>query len=103
MVPATRPMSCLTLPSLPGVPSLPRKYFEATLFVAVWDQNEGSSPFFCWKIVCPLWSVMTPSRISHFTASYGRRPGFVYGLWYCDSARGTYGFCWFLLFFTLLV
>ena len=54
IVPATRPMSCLALVSRSVVPSRPLKYFEATMLVAVWDQNEGTSTFFCSKMTCPL-------------------------------------------------
>src|SRR6266550_5630616 len=34
IVSTTRPISCLTLDSRPGVPSCPRKYFETTMLVA---------------------------------------------------------------------
>src|SRR5882762_10455666 len=43
----TRPMSCLTLLSRPGVPSCPRKYLETTMLVACWDQNLGTSTSRC--------------------------------------------------------
>src|SRR6266540_5703268 len=49
IVSTTRSMICLTLVSRSGEPSLPRKYFEATTFVAVCDQNEGTSTPFCSK------------------------------------------------------
>src|SRR6266508_4671042 len=37
IVSTTRPMSCLTLRSRPGVPSCPRKYFDTTMLVACCD------------------------------------------------------------------
>src|SRR5439155_10467981 len=51
MVFATRSRSCRTLDSRSLVPSLPRKYFEATILVAVWDQKDGVSTFFCSNII----------------------------------------------------
>ncbi len=54
IVPATLPISCLALVSRSAVPIIPLKYFEATMLVAVWDQNEGTSTFFCSNITRPL-------------------------------------------------
>ena len=39
----TRPTICFTLDSRSGEERRPRKYFCATMFVAVWDQNFGNS------------------------------------------------------------
>src|SRR5262249_31408397 len=49
IVPATRPISCLTDRSRCGVPTIPRKYFCTTTFVAVWLQLFGISTSFCSK------------------------------------------------------
>jgi len=37
-----------------GVPTWPCRYLEATMLVAVMDQSEGTSTFFCSKMVRPL-------------------------------------------------
>ena len=42
-----RPIICLTELSRSGLDMRPRKYFCATMFVAVCDQNFGNSTFFC--------------------------------------------------------
>ena len=42
-----RPIICFTLDSRSGEPMRPRKYFCATMFVAVCDQNFGNSTPFC--------------------------------------------------------
>src|SRR5438270_9328903 len=73
MVSTTRSTICLTLDSRSGDPSLPRKYLEATTFVAVCDQNFGTSTPFCSKTL-PLSPGMAESRRSHSTSSYGWTP-----------------------------
>src|SRR5215831_17922197 len=67
-------MSCFTLPSRSGVPRLPWKYLEATMFVAVMDQFFGTSTFFCSKITSPDSLVIAAVRYSHSTQSYGEIP-----------------------------
>ncbi len=54
----------------------PRKYFWATMFVAVCDQNFGNSTPFWSKTALSL-PGMKASRISHSTSSNGSRPGIV--------------------------
>ena len=54
----------------------PRKYFCATMFVAVCDQNFGNSTPFCSKTGLSLPGI-SASRISHSTSSNGSRPGIV--------------------------
>ena len=48
-----------------GVPMRPRKYFEATTCVAVWDQNDGISMSVCSKNTLPDSSEMVAVRLSH--------------------------------------
>ena len=43
MVSAIRSMTCRSDDSRSGVPSVPRKYFWATMFVAFCDQLTGNS------------------------------------------------------------
>ena len=71
-----RPIICLTLDSRSGEPMRPRKYFCATMFVAVCDQNFGNSTPFCSKTGLSL-PGMSASRSSHSTSSNGSRPGIV--------------------------
>src|SRR5438445_4628810 len=71
MVSATRPISCRTEDSRSGVFSLPWKYFEATMLVAVWDQVFGTSTFSWRKIVWPFSLLIWAVRRSHATASKG--------------------------------
>ena len=54
----------------------PRKYFCATMFVAVCDQNFGNSTFFCSNAGLSL-PGMKASRTSQSTSSNGSRPGIV--------------------------
>ena len=65
----TREMSPRTLLSRSGAPSWPRKYFEATMFVAVWLQVLGTSMPCCSKTGCPRSSLITAERISQATSS----------------------------------
>ena len=77
MVPETRWMTWRTLVSRSGVPTPPRKYLETTTFVAVGDQNTGTSIPFCSKTISPFSFVIEASRRSHDTASSGSIPGAV--------------------------
>ena len=54
----------------------PRKYFWATMFVAVCDQAFGNSTFFC-SNAGPSLPGMCASRSSHSISSNGLRPGTV--------------------------
>ena len=54
----------------------PRKYFCATMFVAVCDQNFGNSTSFC-SNVGPSLPGMCASRSSHSICSKGSMPGTV--------------------------
>ena len=65
---ATRPIICLTERSRCGVLSFPRKYFWATMLVAVWLQNAGNSTSVCWN-EGPSLPGISASRVSHSTAS----------------------------------
>ena len=49
IVPATRPIICLTERSRAGELSCPRKYFWATMFVAFCDHVLGNSTSVCSK------------------------------------------------------
>ncbi len=71
-----RPIICLTECSRSGEDMRPRKYFWATMFVAVWDQKRGNSTSFCSNAGPPL-PGMSASRISHSISSNGSRPGIV--------------------------
>src|SRR3954452_5475667 len=71
IVPATRPIICLTDDSRSGVPMRPRKYFWATMFVAFCDQVVGNSTSSCSNL--PTDAV----RSSHSTVSNGSCPGVV--------------------------
>ncbi len=56
---------------------MPRKYFEATMFVAIWLQVVGTSMSCCSKTGCPFSSLITAERSSHATSSAGSTPGVV--------------------------
>ena len=71
-----RPIICLTLVSRSGEPRRPRKYFWATMFVAVCDQNFGNSTLFCSNAGLSL-PGMNASRVSQSTSANGSRPGIV--------------------------
>src|SRR4051812_26985070 len=73
----TRSTICFTDHSRSGEVSLPRKYFDATTFVAVIDQNLGTSTPFCSKTVPPSPPPILASRRSHSTSSYGCTPSLV--------------------------
>src|ERR1700743_3697338 len=74
---ATRVMRARTPDSRSAVPLRPWRYLLATMLVAVMDQSEGTSTFFCSKIVVPFQSWITASRRSQVTWSYGETPGVV--------------------------
>ena len=73
---ATRPIIWRTERSRCGELSLPRKYFWATMLVAVCDQNEGNSTSFC-SNEGPSLPGISALRVSHSTASYGSTPSCV--------------------------
>jgi hypothetical protein len=51
------------------------KYFEATTFVASWDQEAGTSTFCCSKTTSPRSFEIDAVRTSHSISSYGWTPG----------------------------
>src|SRR2546423_639100 len=67
---------CLTLRSRSGEDMRPRKYFCATMFVAVCDQNFGNSTSFCSK-TAPSLPGITASRDSQSISANGSRSGIV--------------------------
>ena len=71
IVSTTRPTSCRTERSRSGVPAFPWKYFCVTMFVAVIDQDFGTSTSFCSKKTSPLSFEMAAVRSSHSTWSNG--------------------------------
>ena len=59
-----------------AVPSVPRKYFWATMLLAFSDQSAGNSTAGCSNATVPASAlVMRASRRSHTTSSYGSTPG----------------------------
>src|SRR5690348_14395778 len=71
-------MSCLSDHSRSGVPTAPRKYLVVTMFAAFTLQNAGNSTPFCSKLIEPSRQfVITTSRRSHSTSSYGWTPSAV--------------------------
>ena len=78
MVSATRSITWRSDRSRCGVPSVPRKYFWATMLVAFSDQVTGNSTSNCSKATAPSFQlVMRASRRSHTTSSYGCTPAVV--------------------------
>jgi hypothetical protein len=75
-VSTTRPIIWRTLVSRSGEESRPRKYFCATMFVAVCDQNFGNSTPLC-SNAGPFLPGIVASRTSHSISSNGSRPGIV--------------------------
>ncbi len=73
---ATRPIICRTECSRSGELSLPRKYFWATMLVAVWLQNVGNSTSRC-SNEGPSLPGIKAVRISISTESNGSLPAFV--------------------------
>jgi hypothetical protein len=76
IVSTTRPIIWRTERSRSGEVIRPRKYFCATMLVAVCDQNFGNSTSFCSKTGLSL-PGMNASRVSHSISSKGSRPGMV--------------------------
>ncbi|GBC87871.1 hypothetical protein HRbin12_01889 [bacterium HR12] len=75
MVSTTREIIWRTLDSRCGVPSVPRKYFCATMFVAFCDHDFGNSTSRCSKAFPPSFRFgMTASRRSHSISSKGWTP-----------------------------
>ena len=72
IVSATRSMTWRSDTLTLGVPSVPRKYFWATMLVAFTDHDFGNSTS-AWKKASPpsLKLGMRASRRSHSTVSYG--------------------------------
>src|SRR5436190_20659633 len=71
-------MSWRRLDSRCGDPTAPRKYFVVTMFAALTDQKSGNSTPRCSKLIEPSRQlVMTTSRRSQVTASYGWVPAVV--------------------------
>ena len=70
MVSATRSTTWRNDHSRSGVPSVPRKYFWATMFVAFSDQDTGNSTSRCSKATEPSRKlVIRASRRSHSSSS----------------------------------
>ena len=76
MVSVTRPIIWRTECSRWGVLSFPRKYFWATMLVAVCDQNEGNSTSFC-SNEGPSLPGISAVRCSQSTVSKGSSPSLV--------------------------
>src|SRR5687767_4969373 len=75
IVSATREIICRTEVSRCGVPSGPRKYFWATMFVAFCDQDLGNSTSRCSKAFPPSLKLgMIASRRSQSISSNGWTP-----------------------------
>src|SRR5690349_11444540 len=71
-------MSCLSDHSRCGVPTAPRKYLVVTIFAALTLHDVGYSTPRCSKLIEPSRQfVMTTSRRSHSTSSYGWTPSVV--------------------------
>ncbi len=77
MVLTTRLTSCRTDRSREDEPVAPRKYLEATTFVARRDQLFGTSTSRCSKMIWPPSPVMAATRHSQATSSAGSTPGVV--------------------------
>src|SRR3954468_15468828 len=72
-------MSCLSDHSRSGVPTAPRKYFVVTMLAALTLHDVGNSTPRCSKLIEPSRQlVMTTSRRSHSTSSYGWTPSVVH-------------------------
>src|SRR6185312_64170 len=83
-------MSCLSDHSRSGVPTAPRKYLVVTMFAAFTLQNAGNSTPFCSKLIEPSRQfVMTTSRRSHSTSSYGWTPSVVQTRSTCSPPPGA--------------
>src|SRR5687768_10068371 len=72
-------MSCLRLHSRSGVPTAPRKYFVVTMLAALTLHDSGNSTPRCSKLIEPSRQfVITTSRRSQLTSSYGWTPSVVH-------------------------
>src|SRR5947209_9669634 len=72
-------MSWRRLHSRSGVPTAPRKYFVVTMLAALTLQKSGNSTPRCSKLIDPSRQfVMTTSRRSQVTSSYGCTPSVVH-------------------------
>src|SRR5512145_686128 len=72
-------MSCLSDHSRCGVPTAPRKYFVVTMLAALTLQKSGKSTPRCSKLIEPSRQlVITTSRRSQATSSYGWTPSVVH-------------------------
>jgi hypothetical protein len=69
MVSTTREMRPLTLRSRSGEEIFPRKYFEATMLVAVWLHVAGASMPCCSNTGWPRSSLITAERSSQTSSS----------------------------------
>ncbi len=70
---------CLRPVSRCAVPTAPRKYLLVTMLTAFTDQKSGNSTPRCSKFTEPSRQlVMTTSRRSQTTSSYGYTPGVVW-------------------------
>jgi hypothetical protein len=82
MVSATRSITWRSEVSRSAEPSVPRKYFWATMLVAFRLQPTGNSTPSCSKATEPSFQFeMRASRRSHTTWSYGCTPGLVKWRW----------------------
>src|SRR3954469_23807591 len=74
----TRSMSWRSEDSRESLPTAPRKYLVVTMLAALTDHSTGNSTPRCSKLIEPSRQlVMTTSRRSHSTSSYGWTPGVV--------------------------
>ncbi len=72
-------MSWRRLDSRVAEPTAPRKYLLVTMLVALIDQVDGNSTPRCSKLTVPSRQfVITTSRRSHVTSSYGCTPAVVW-------------------------
>ena len=72
IVSVTRSMTCRSECSRSGVPSVPRKYFWATMLVAFCDHVVGNSTSVCSKATLPSFQfVILATRRCQASASYG--------------------------------
>src|SRR5690242_11013696 len=83
-------MSWRRLHSRSGVPTAPRKYFVVTMLAALTLQKSGNSTPRCSKLIEPSRQlVITTSRRSHVTSSYGCAPSVVHTRWIVSPLRAV--------------
>src|ERR1700710_2474328 len=88
-------MSCLSDHSRTGVPTAPRKYLLVTMLEALTDQEFGNSTPRCSKLTVPSRQlVMTTSRRSQVTSSYGWTPAVVKTRSIRSPLRRLVGLAW---------